>query len=158
MFRKLIVLLIILLAGIVWWRWPTDRSQREFVQFRLKDEEYTAVVARQPAEIQLGLSGRESLGADAMLFLLSSPQRATFWMFEMHFPLDFVWLANNKVIDRHENIQPPAIGTPREQIVTVQPTSPAEGVLELPAGFIARHQIELGDEFALTGQFFRKLW
>jgi uncharacterized membrane protein (UPF0127 family) len=159
MYRKLLAI-VLLMAAIGWFffRRPVGQEQREFVRFRLDGQEYTAVVARQPAEIQLGLSGRANIGADAMLFLLPGKEPTVFWMYQMRFPLDFVWLANGRVVDRHENVPAPPPDAPRDTIATVRPDEPVEAVLELPAGFIAEHQVQLDDEFALSGQFFRQVW
>ena len=30
-----------------------------------------------------------------------------FWMLDMHFPLDFIWIKENTVVDITENVRPP---------------------------------------------------
>lgn len=56
----------------------------------------------------LGLSGRESLTSDSgMLFVFDSPDYQCFWMKDMKFPLDIVWLNSDKqVVYLQENVSP----------------------------------------------------
>lgn len=157
MWRRLALLAAFLALGyLAWLNYP--RPQRDFVNFRLGQGEYLAVVSRRPPEITLGLSGRETIGADAMLFILPAREQSVFWMYRMRFPLDFVWLADDKVIDIQQNIPPPGPNIPQNQIATVRPSAQAEAVLELPAGFVAARAIKIGDPFALSGPYFRRVW
>ncbi len=59
-----------------------------------------------------GLSGREVMEADTgMLFIFQSEGNLTFWMKEMHFPLDIVWIgANCTVVDVTLGAPPPEEG------------------------------------------------
>lgn len=56
----------------------------------------------------LGLSGREYLASGSgMLFVFDSPDRQCFWMKDMKFPLDIVWLNSDKqVVYLQENVSP----------------------------------------------------
>ena len=87
-----------------------------------------------------GLSGRESLAENSgMLFVFKSPSMQSFWMKDMQFPLDFVWIAEGKVIGITENV-------PFEPATATQsPPAPADMVLELPAGAVQRDGIRVGD-------------
>lgn len=96
---------------------------------------------------QKGLSGRNSLDADSgMLFIFARPDTYRFWMPDMHFPLDMIWIQNGKVVDITENVSnqfDPA--NPR----FYTPSSPAQYVLEVNAGFAKRHGIRVGDTVTL---------
>lgn len=88
-----------------------------------------------------GLSNRDSLSDQSgMLFIFPDPDRHSFWMKDMNFPLDFLWIKNGQVIQLSKNIpfsQPPAI---------ITPDSPVDQVLEVNAGFIDKYGIKVGDE------------
>lgn len=92
-----------------------------------------------------GLSDRDSIGSDGMLFILPERQIATFWMKDMKFGLDFVWIDNTTVVDLTENVPPPAAETPLRQLPIYSPKQPVTAVLEVPIGSIAQHQFALGD-------------
>ena len=56
----------------------------------------------------LGLSGRSSLAEnEGMLFIFDTPAVYEFWMKDMNFPLDFIWINNGLVVDLSEHIPPP---------------------------------------------------
>src|SRR5581483_9076382 len=56
----------------------------------------------------LGLSGRDGLGdGEGMLFLFSdSPGVQNFWMKDMKFSIDIIWIAGNKVVGFAEDAAP----------------------------------------------------
>jgi len=99
----------------------------------------TVEVAQTPAERAQGLSGRESLAADeGMLFVFPESASHPFWMAGMHFPLDIVWISENKkVVGLSENIPPPPSGTPAESCKLYYPPEPVKYVLEVNAGMPA---------------------
>ncbi len=100
----------------------------------------TAEYARTPAEQQQGLSGRDSLPADtALVFPFPSPQTPTFWMKDMRFPIDIVWVAGRRVIDISASV-PADDGATR-----YSPPSPVDEVFELPAGWCVVHDVAVGD-------------
>ncbi|MEK7609717.1 MAG: DUF192 domain-containing protein [Patescibacteria group bacterium] len=55
--------------------------------------------AKNPTTRRLGLSGYKSLAVDkGMLFIFPEAGKYDFWMKDMNFPLDIVWINSNKVI------------------------------------------------------------
>ena len=57
------------------------------------DATYTVDLAVLPEERQQGLSGREFMAHDAgMLFVFDEEQTLHFWMKDMLFPLDIIWI------------------------------------------------------------------
>ncbi len=79
-----------------------------------------------------GLSDRVSLDGDAgMLFLFEKPGIYPFWMKDMHFPLDMVWINDDRVVEV-TTLPPPQA----EAVVppTHIPTHVADTVLEINAG------------------------
>jgi uncharacterized membrane protein (UPF0127 family) len=99
-----------------------------------------AEVADTPARKQRGLSGRASLGnSEGMLFPYPEPGLHGFWMPDMHFDIDIVWIRGGRIVEVTPNVskdEPGAIHRPRE---------PADLVLELPAGTAERRGFREGD-------------
>jgi len=89
-----------------------------------------------------GLSGRENLCSGCgMLFEFSDYQTRNFWMKEMNFSLDIIWIKDDQVIGYDENVQPITNG----EITRVRSPEPVNYVLEVNAGWVANHQIRAGD-------------
>jgi hypothetical protein len=106
-------------------------------------------VAQTSAEVQKGLSGRLSLDQDkGMLFLFTKADIYSFWMPDMHFPLDIVWISSGKkVVGVSANVSndfDPA--NPK----FYRPPSPVQYVLEVNAGFAAKTGIKIGDSVSFV--------
>ncbi|MEX2013333.1 MAG: DUF192 domain-containing protein [Parcubacteria group bacterium] len=87
-----------------------------------------------------GLSDRETLPeGTGMLFVYDNPARYGFWMKDMNFAIDIVWIDEKfRIIGIEKEVKPetfPQIFYP-EQVVKY--------VLELPAGFTNRYHIDIG--------------
>lgn len=91
-----------------------------------------------------GLSDRTSLPqGTGMLFVFSVPNPQYMWMKDMNFPLDMVWLDQNKKITRiAADVSPASYKEVPPQIFS-SPT-PSLYVVELPAGDAARLGLSVG--------------
>lgn len=99
-------------------------------------------IADNPAERTQGLSDRASLPADnGMLFVFADKRVRSFWMKNMHFPLDIIWVDGDKIIGINKNL-PPEGETPANHY---QSPGAADYVLEVNAGWADEHGVEAGD-------------
>lgn len=92
-----------------------------------------------------GLSGRVSLNQDrGMLFVFNKPDKYRFWMPNMNFPIDIIWIDENyTVVGITENISPEVdLKNPR----FYTPPKSSQYVLEVNVGFIENHRIKIGDK------------
>lgn len=112
---------------------------------RAGDASYTLTIASTPALREQGLSGRKTMAADrGMLFVFAKPQRVCMWMKDMQFPIDMIWLdEDKKVLYVRERVSP---DTYPESFCSDEP---AKYVIELKAGEAARRHITPGQELAL---------
>jgi uncharacterized membrane protein (UPF0127 family) len=131
---------------------------RSFGTLPLGEKSYSVVLAQTPAQITLGLSYRTTIGADGMLFLLPTRETPTFWMLEMRFPLDIIWIDEGSVVSLSENVPAPESGAPQASIVRVGPTQPVTAVLEVPAGFIERESVKIGTPVGQVIKIHTKMW
>ena len=106
-------------------------------------------VVSTPQKITLGLSGRDEIGADGMLFIFDQPKTPRFWMKEMKFDLDMIWIKDMKIVEITENVPAPDSSTPLNQLPTYGPSQPIDMVLEIKAGKSNQWELEVGDEVVL---------
>ncbi|HVZ59092.1 MAG TPA: DUF192 domain-containing protein [Patescibacteria group bacterium] len=105
----------------------------------------TLDVADTEQKRETGLSGKTGLSDNqGMLFLFDEPGIPSFWMKGMKFPLDIIFLNNNKIVTIYKNVPAPKTTT---EIPTTyyQPTAPANKVLELKAGSADKYNLHNGD-------------
>ncbi len=103
-------------------------------------------LADSPEEREQGLSGTLSLPKESgLLFLFDKPDFYGFWMKDMAYPLDIVWIDKDfKIIGISKDIAPNSY----PQIF--YPPSPAQFVLEVNAGFSTQHNLSENQLLTLT--------
>jgi uncharacterized protein len=97
-------------------------------------------IADTPAEREQGLSGSEPMDPnEGMLFLFDAPGPLAFWMKDMRFSIDIIWIGSDwNIVDITHSI------APETYPATFSPTHDAQYVLEVPAGFAKRRDVEIG--------------
>lgn len=94
---------------------------------------------------QEGLSIKNSLNEnEGMLFFLEEPSKASFWMKNMHFPIDIIWLDSNFSIVHIEKELPPC--TLAFYCPSYKPLKESLYVLETIDGFANDHHLKVGDK------------
>ena len=93
-------------------------------------------------EKEEGLSGRAGLAPNTgMLFVFTPPKLIGFWMKDMRFPIDIIFIDGADTISAVY----PAL-SPDTYPQSVRPPSPARYVLEVSAGFAEAHHIAIGQK------------
>lgn len=117
------------------------------------DATYSVELAISPEERQQGLSGREHLPQDAgMLFVFEEERPLHFWMKEMHFPLDIIWIdAQCRLVEVAASVPTPPPNADNDEIPRVHSPSPARYVLEVNAGEAERNGLRPGDAVEFLG-------
>lgn len=109
-------------------------------------------VADTPEKRTKGLSGRNSLDQDSgMLFTFDSKGTLpVFWMKDMQFSLDFIWISKGKIVQIDKKVPPPGGNITDNQLPRYSPSTPVNYVLEVNAGFADKNNIKVGDPTDLT--------
>ena len=112
----------------------------------LKDIPLTVELAETPSQWERGLSGRSNLEeGSGMLFIFPQYHVPIFWMKDMQFGLDMIWLSGGKVVDITVDAPKP-VG---DKLPTYSPRQAVNMVLEVPAGWSAKNNITLGDQLTI---------
>jgi hypothetical protein len=102
-------------------------------------------IARNESARARGLSGRDGLAPGrGMLFLHERPGLHAYWMKDMRFAIDILWLREGRVVDVAHRVQPEPPGTADRDLPSYAPRAPADAVLEVPAGFARAHGWDVG--------------
>lgn len=107
----------------------------------IRGETLKVEIAQTPKEKERGLSGKLSLPKDlGMLFVFDEPGIYGFWMKDMNFPIDIIWISqDSKIIDISPDILPSTFPD------TFSPKLPAKYVLEVNAGWAEQHKVTVED-------------
>ncbi|MEI7709146.1 MAG: DUF192 domain-containing protein [bacterium] len=98
-------------------------------------------LALTPAEQEQGLSGRKGLKEnEGMLFVFQKVGNYPFWMKDMNFAIDMIWISEDmKVVYIKKD------ATPASYPTTFGPNQDAKYVLEVVAGFADKNNLKVGD-------------
>lgn len=107
--------------------------------------EILADVAYTDEQLEKGLSIKDNLNEDeGMLFIFQNEGQHNFWMNNMKFPIDILWLDTaGKVVHIEPNLQP---CTSEFNCTVYEPQNNSLYVLETVAGFAEKHQVEIGTD------------
>ena len=105
-------------------------------------EEIPVEVADTLKKRSLGLGKRNSLKKSwGMLFVFEKRKSHRFWMKDMRFPLDIIWLDNHRIVHINHNAMPSS--SEDEPEVMTSPV-PVNFVLEIAAGRAAKLRLKTG--------------
>ena len=114
-----------------------------------QDNCLTVEVVSKDADLERGLMYRTSLGQNkGMLFIFSKDDIYQFWMKNMHFSLDMLWISlDGHIVFIGQDI--PACT--KDPCPVYTPNKPARYVLEINSGYAASHNWKVGDKLDLKG-------
>ena|SRR3990167_36404 len=124
-----------------------ETQKKESTQVVVKDLTIKAKIADDPKEHQAGLSDYSSLALDeGVLFVFDQSKRHIFWMKDMDFAIDIIWIDEaKKIVDIAQNV-PPEPNKSDKELTRYAPKSDARYVLEINAGLSALHNFQVGDQ------------
>lgn len=139
------IVLGLAMASLVFWAvnyGMQPESEYEQRTLRVGDKSLRVEVADTDALQTLGLSGREGLkDGHGMLFPYAQPGEMCFWMKDMRFAIDMVWIdATKKVVKVAEAVAPETY----PDTFCAPDDKPAQYVLEVSAGQAARYGLRDG--------------
>lgn len=141
MFRKALYVIVIILVFIVIFdaifhsRW----SKAEVV---LGGKVFIVDIANTPTLREQGLSGRKSLALDnGMFFIFDKSDKYGFWMNDMNFPIDIIWISSDMHIVHIEK----SLATSTYPKI-YYPETEAQFVLEISSGQSDVLKLKNGDE------------
>lgn len=131
----LVLVMLVAGLGLSMFRSSSQTFQdHQLVRLQIGGQTLKVEVVNSPQSITQGLSGRDQVGSDGMLFIFPQAKQASFWMKEMKFDLDVVWLADSQVVAVTKDVPHPAAETPLTELPTYSPPKAVEMVLEVPSG------------------------
>lgn len=114
---------------------------------------FIAEVAKTEAEKEIGLSGRASISDNrGMVFIFDTPGIYSFWMKKMQFPLDIIFIKDDKIITIFKQVTPPQAGADvADNLLPIYtPQGEIDRVLEINSGLVDKYGIKQGDTVKIT--------
>lgn len=137
--RLLVGLVLVLVGGAAFYILWSQMQPR--ITLKIGDGIFTAKLATTDVDRQTGLSGTSQLSANqALILVFDTDDSWSIWMKGMNYPLDIVWLNQQKqVVYIVKNAQPDSYPNS-----SFEPSKPARYVIELAAGTVDNKAIQVG--------------
>src|ERR1035437_7103439 len=105
-----------------------------------KTQPLDLIYATSTEDQEKGLGGRDSLPQNTgMLFVFDMPDTYGFWMKDMHFPIDIIWLNKDMMVTYvAQNVSPASYPE------VFKPETPSLYVLEVNSGYTKANTIGVG--------------
>lgn len=143
--KKTLLISFISLISVIFFISCTRDSSEENIKdyITINDHKIFIEIADTSEKRVQGLSNRDSLPADhGMLFVFGTYQKPAFWMKDMRFPIDIIWIKDDTIIGFEQNVLPETY----QQGLTFTPLTPINKVLEVSAFFIKNNKINIGQK------------
>lgn len=149
---KLIIgLIVLLLVIVVASRYSSTYFTDGILPFMrtstatVNKQTFKLYLANSDKDRMIGLSEKSSMPQDyGMLFEFEKADYYPFWMKNMKFPIDIIFIKDNKIVTIYQNLQPPA--SAEDSLPILKPESEANKVLEINAGLSQKYNLKKGDE------------
>ncbi len=125
---------------------PREQVEEGKTRVRVKSLDVTAEIAATDKEKKKGLSERESLPiSEGMFFVYDRMAIYTFWMKDVQFPIDIIWIdEDKKIVYIAQNAQPEPDKNDGE-LKRYRPSGESQYILEINAGLAAANGLAIGD-------------
>lgn len=140
--KNILLVLAALLVVITLFFFWQECGGDEKVEIAIKDKVFHVEVVSKRVDLEKGLGGRDGLCLNCgMFFKFSQPGKYAFWMKDMKFPIDIIWINAGEIVHLEKNVPPSLIGT------LVSPYD-ADSVLEINAGTSDELKIKAGNKIS----------
>lgn len=140
--KKIIFVLLFLIAVLILIiNFPLNKQTPSVV---INNKSFAVDVAKTEEQKAKGLSVYDKLPLEkGMIFVFDTKGYYTFWMKDMKFPIDIIYINNNKIVDIFKNIAPPK--SQNEILPIIKPKETANIILEINAGLSDKYNFKTGD-------------
>jgi hypothetical protein len=140
----ILVLFLILVGGVVFYQLSqASQMMKTNGKVTINNQLFNVEVVKSDKDRQIGLTKYKAIKDNqGMLFVFDNPDLVSFWMKNMKFPIDIIFIKDDTIVSIVENVPMP---TPNTETTTYKPDAPVNYVLEINDGLVKKHNIKKGD-------------
>ncbi len=110
----------------------------------INNKTFSIDVAKIDEQRAKGLSVYDKLPLEkGMIFVFDRKGHYAFWMKDMKFPIDIIYIRKNKIVDIFKNVAPPK--SQNETLPIIRSSESADMVLEINAGLSEKYNFKIND-------------
>ena len=140
--KTLKIIVVVFLCGML--LLLGSKKGKSVFDIQLGEEQLKVWIVESEKERSRGLSGIEVMDVDGMLFVFQEATIPLFWMKEMNFPIDIIWINSQKeIVEITKSIYPETYPE------IFSPSTAVKYVIEVNAGWCEKYKIKKGDKLIL---------
>jgi uncharacterized membrane protein (UPF0127 family) len=140
----LTIFIIITITGVASLKYLKNNNVSKAPTATINNHTFKLELAKTQQDKVIGLSKKEMLDKNTgMLFLFEKPSILSFWMKDMKFPIDIIFIKNNRIVTIHKNVLPPK--NPNDKLPIYNSKELADTVLEINAGLSKKYNFKEND-------------
>jgi uncharacterized membrane protein (UPF0127 family) len=117
----------------------------------INNKTFNIEIAKTQAQQEVGLSKYEKVEDNfGMYFLFDKPDYYKFWMQDMKFPIDIIYIYKNEIVEIFKNVQNPHNNI--DPLTIYKPAHVADSVFEINAGLSDRYGFKNGEHVQITNK------
>lgn len=137
--------IFVVFAASIFYKNTVEQENQKSPTATVHGHRFNLEIATTPEEQQKGLSDRDSLPQDnGMLFVFPQSSLLTFWMKDMGFPIDIIFIHGDTVVSIAHDAPPPTSEN-KNNLPLYKPDQPSDKVLEINAGLAEKYGMTKGD-------------
>ena len=145
--KRAVFIIALFIVSAAWTHGEIKDGQ--VVKVLIGKNKFELVAAMLPQSRAQGLSGRKQMPKDGMIFIFRQARPLVFWMKDMKFAIDIIWVKENKVAGFAQNA-PPEPAKPDYLLKKYFSPQEADAAIELNAGDVEKFGIKTGDKIIIT--------
>lgn len=152
--QTIIITIIVLLVVLLFWSFNFFSHNNSLFSgskpkiVTIAGQEIKVKIAKTPSQKELGLGKIKNLPEDqGMIFIYDNYVIPGYWMKDMKFPIDIIWIKDNMVMGYEKDLKPQADNI---NLPTYQPKTFINYVLEVNSGFVEKYGLKIGDNVKLS--------
>ncbi len=146
--KKSIYILTVIAVAVLFYIVKTNQiSDSDYTKVIINDKIIEVEIAGTAETHYRGLSNRKNLCENCgMLFVFPDKKERTFVMRNMNFPLDIIWIDDDKIVKIDKNLPPEG----KNPANNYNSGAPVNYVLEVNGGFADKNNIKTGNKITLN--------
>ena len=125
-----------------------DHFKSQQPKIEINGHVFSLYLAKTPSEQDTGLAKFSKIDKNqGMLFIFSESDYYSFWMKNMKFPIDIIFINKNKIVDIFKNVP---TQKNNDNLPIYKTHKKADRVLEINSGLSKEYKIEVGTEVRIN--------
>lgn len=143
-------LLLVTFGAVIFYQFNTRSSMKTTDKVTIGKQTFTVEVVKNTKDQQIGLTKYTKINDNqGMLFIFDDPDNYGFWMRNMKFSIDIIFIRGDKIVSFVQDAKPTEKG---KEPTIYQPENPSDKVLEINAGLVKKYNIKKGDTVKIEKQ------